>query len=437
MKLDSAIVSLLGLDPDKTSVSSSGGVGMSSASTSKITTELPDGSEKQYFMKTGEGREAEIMFAGEHASLNAIHNAVPTLCPKSFGHGKLADVPGKSFLVSDFLELSGRFSSSKRSSGAMSLAQKLAKLHATPAPVPEGYEKPQFGFPASTCCGDTPQDNTYTSSWADFYANRRLRFIVNQSKKANGADQQLESLVEETCSKVIPRLIGDAYLNNGRGITPVVVHGDLWSGNASVGKLPGMTEPEDVVFDSSACYAHSEFELGIMKMFGGFGPSFLKEYHEILPKTEPVKEYEDRVKLYELYHQLNHHALFGGGYKSGAVSIMRDLVGSKVAAFSLRRTQLKVSLVLHQGYRGPGPIGRLAAPNPEVEALDTLPLPPLDMVDGDDLAELVHELDGPVSGVDLPRIVPCAGKKSGQLLILHAASPTYTRVAPPTQRITY
>ncbi|KAK3636342.1 hypothetical protein LTR56_014298 [Elasticomyces elasticus] len=406
MKLDSAIVSLLGLDPDKTSVSSSGGVGMSSASTSKITTELPDGSEKQYFMKTGEGREAEIMFAGEHASLNAIHNAVPTLCPKSFGHGKLADVPGKSFLVSDFLELSGRFSSSKRSSGAMSLAQKLAKLHATPAPVPEGYEKPQFGFPASTCCGDTPQDNTYTSSWADFYANRRLRFIVNQSKKANGADQQLESLVEETCSKVIPRLIGDAYLNNGRGITPVVVHGDLWSGNASVGKLPGMTEPEDVVFDSSACYAHSEFELGIMKMFGGFGASFLKEYHEILPKTEPVKEYEDRVKF-------------------------------KVAAFSLRRTQLKVSLVLHQGYRGPGPIGRLAATNPEVEALDTLPLPPLDMVDGDDLAEVVHEVDGPVSGVGLPRIAPCAGKKSGQQLILHAASPTYTRVAPPTQRNTY
>ncbi|KAK5736403.1 hypothetical protein LTR17_007399 [Elasticomyces elasticus] len=327
MKLDSAIVSLLGLDPDKTSVSSSGGVGMSSASTSKITTKLPDGSEKQYFMKTGKGHEAEIMFTGEHASLNAIHNAVPTLCPKSFGHGKLGDAPGKSFLVSDFLELSGRFSSSKKSPGAMSLAQKLAKLHTTPAPIPEGYEKPQFGFPASTCFGDTPQDNTYTSSWADFYANRRLRFIVNQSKKANGADQQLASLVEETCTKVISRLIGDAHLNNGRGITPVVVHGDLWSGNASVGKLPGMTEPEDVVFDSSACYAHSEFELGIMKMFGGFGASFLKEYHEIVPKTEPVEEYEDRVKLYELYHHLNHHALFGGGYKSGAVKIMNELLG--------------------------------------------------------------------------------------------------------------
>lgn len=86
-----------------------------------------------------------------------------------------------------------------------------------------------------------------------------------------------------------------------------------------------MTEPEDVVYDSSACYAHSEFELGIMKMFGGFGGSFLKEYHQLVPKTEPIDEYEDRVALYELYHHLNHHALFGGGYRGGAMSIMKKL----------------------------------------------------------------------------------------------------------------
>jgi protein-ribulosamine 3-kinase len=87
-----------------------------------------------------------------------------------------------------------------------------------------------------------------------------------------------------------------------------------------------MSQPEPITFDSSACYAHSEFELGIMKMFGGFGREFLEEYHRYAPKTEPVEEYEDRVKLYELYHHLNHYAMFGGGYKSGAVGIMRGLV---------------------------------------------------------------------------------------------------------------
>ena len=54
------------------------------------------------------------------------------------------------------------------------------------------------------------------------------------------------------------------------------------------------------MFDPSACYAHSEYELGIMRMFGGFTGSFLKEYHQLCPKTEPVDEYEDRVNLYEL-----------------------------------------------------------------------------------------------------------------------------------------
>lgn len=348
MKLDSAVVELLGLNPDNTSVSSAGGGGDSSAVTSKITTVLDDGSERKFFMKTGSGRDAEIMFAGkfrlhnlcisynatntysysipgEHASLNAIHNSVPTLCPKSYGYGRLSESASKHFLVSDFLDLSSRFSSSPTSDGP-SLAQKIAKLHTTPAPTPEGYDKPQFGFPATTCCGDTPQDNSYKSSWADFYAENRLMFILKRSEKSNGPDENFRDLVEKTAYKIVPRLIGDAHLNNGKGVTPVVIHGDLWSGNASLGKLPGMTEPEDVIFDSSAVYGHSEFELGIMNMFGGFGSGFFKEYHNLVPKTEPKVEYEDRVELYELYHHLNHYALFGGSYRSGAIRIMDGLI---------------------------------------------------------------------------------------------------------------
>lgn len=191
--------------------------------------------------------------------------------------------------MADFLDLSAR-----RSSGAPSpfpsLAAKLAKLHTTPAPTPDDHSKPQFGFPVTTCCGDTPQDNSYKESWADFYANNRLRFILRKSEESNGKDAELSKLVEATASTVVPRLLSDEHLNGGKGIMPVVVHGDLWSGNTS----------QDVVYDPSACYAHNEYELGIMRMFGGFGSSFLKEYHELCPKTEPSAEYEDRVALYEL-----------------------------------------------------------------------------------------------------------------------------------------
>jgi protein-ribulosamine 3-kinase len=342
MTIDSAVTKLLSLDSKETTVSSAGG-GSSFASTSKITTKLSDGTEKQFFMKTGSGKEASVMFeglklsaillhsialrkkSGEHASLSAIHNAVPTLCPQSYGHGKLADSPSTHFLVTDFVDLSSRFSSAS-STSAPSLAAKLAKLHTTPAPPPPGESSPKFGFPVTTCCGNTPQDNSFKSSWADFYAENRLLFILKRSEKTNGPDEDLRSLVEQTCNKVVPRLLASSHLNNGKPITPVIVHGDLWSGNASLGKLPGMEVAENVVYDSSACYAHSEFELGIMGMFGGFGSSFLKEYHQMVPKTEPVGEYADRVALYELYHHLNHHAMFGGGYRGGAVRIMSKLI---------------------------------------------------------------------------------------------------------------
>ena len=233
--------------------------------------------------------------------------------------------PSTSFLVTEFLHIAGR--SSSKSSKAPSLAAKLAKLHTTPVPIPEGYERPMFGFPKTTCCGDTPQDNSYKQSWADFYAENRLRFILRSAEQSGKKDGDVNKLVEQTASKVVPRLIGDGHLNNGKGVIPVVVHGDLWSGNASAGVIGAKkSEPEDMVYDSSACYAHNEFELGAMKMFGGFGESFLKEYHQLCPKTEPVEEYEDRVKLYELYHHLNHYAMFGGSYRSGAVSIMNDLI---------------------------------------------------------------------------------------------------------------
>jgi fructosamine-3-kinase len=52
------------------------------------------------------------------------------------------------------------------------------------------------------------------------------------------------------------------------------------------------------------------FDADNMSRFGGFGGDFMKEYHSICPKTEPVGECDDRVMLYELYHHLNHHAMY-------------------------------------------------------------------------------------------------------------------------------
>jgi protein-ribulosamine 3-kinase len=103
-----------------------------------------------------------------------------------------------------------------------------------------------------------------------------------------------------------------------------------------------------MVFHPSACYAHIEYELGIMQMFGGFGGSFMREYHSLVPKTEPVEEYEDRVRLYESYHHLKPFgAIFGSGYTSGAMGILRALCGKYAdeATELRRRTKLTLRLM--------------------------------------------------------------------------------------------
>lgn len=298
MKLESSVARVLSLDPEATTVATHGSSDFNS--TSKISTTLKDGTLMHFFMKAAPGKDAEMMFRGEHASLTAIHQTVPSLCPASFATGVSDD--GTAYLVTDFLDMSSRPSNSGSEKGSgMSLAAKIAKLHTTPAPIPEGQSKPMFGFPETTCCGDTAQPNDYKERWADFYAQNRLLTILKKCERNNGKDAEFRSLVEQTVNAVVPRLLGDDHLNHGKGVTPVVVHGDLWSGNKGRGRIGGKGAVEDVVFDPSAVYGHNEYELGIMSMFGGFGKSFFDEYHKICPKTPPIDEYADRVKLYELY----------------------------------------------------------------------------------------------------------------------------------------
>ncbi|KAJ0302284.1 hypothetical protein COL5a_010918 [Colletotrichum fioriniae] len=251
--VDPAILEALQLDPEQTEIASHGGSGF--ASSFKLTSVI-DGQPTNFFVKTGSGKDAEVMFR-------------------------------------DFLDLG----SSAPGGSGLSLAAKLAKMHTTLAPVPEGFDRPMYGFPVSTCCGSTPQDNAWKETWAEFYAENRLRGVLRAGIRRNGDDGELSQAVETVASRIVPRLIGDDRV---KGTQPVVIHGDLWSGNHGRGQIAGKGGAEEVVFDSSAVYGHAEYELGIMKMFGGFGSGFWTEYNKLVPKAEPVEEWDDRVALYEL-----------------------------------------------------------------------------------------------------------------------------------------
>lgn len=183
---------------------------------------------------------------------------------------------------------------------SLTLAQKVAKLHTAPAPVPEGRKRPGFGFPITTFCGSTPQTNTWCDSWAKFYAEHRIRAICRIIQENHGTDEELEALAEKIAGRVIPHLLGNGRLGGKEGIKPVLLHGDLWEGNKAKGRIEGHEGIEAITFDPSPCYGHSEFELGLMRMFGGFSAGFFSEYHHLVPKTDPKNEYDDRIELYEL-----------------------------------------------------------------------------------------------------------------------------------------
>lgn len=77
-----------------------------------------------------------------------------------------------------------------------------------------------------------------------------------------------------------------------------------------------------IIFDPASFYGHSEYELAIAGMFGGFGGSFYNAYHEKIPKAAGFAK---RQQLYQLFHYLNHWNHFGGGYRGSSLRIMKDL----------------------------------------------------------------------------------------------------------------
>ncbi|PRP75764.1 hypothetical protein PROFUN_15590 [Planoprotostelium fungivorum] len=169
-------------------------------------------------------------------------------------------------------------------------AKKLAKVHS------DTNRDGLFGFSCPTFCGSTRQENTQTSSWKDFFIEMRLKPLLTQLP-------QLSSTSKVFLKDIVPRLL-DSLRGTSFPIQPRLVHGDLWSGNAS----------GDRIFDPCCLYAHSEYELGMMRMFGGWhSERFWSAYHEEIPKDEPTEEFDDRISMYTLYHQLNHAVMFGGG----------------------------------------------------------------------------------------------------------------------------
>jgi fructosamine-3-kinase len=180
------------------------------------------------------------------------------------------------------------------------LGQQLAALHR--------HTEKKHGWHRDNTIGPTPQHNPWTRDWVEFFREHRLRFQLDLAAQ-NGYSGDLQSLG----LKLVERL---PALFDGYRPAASLCHGDLWSGNW------GVADGVPVIFDPAVYYGDRESDIAMTMLFGGFGRAFYRAYEENWPMAPG---HEQRLKLYQLYHVLNHLNLFGSGYVGQAMKLLRDL----------------------------------------------------------------------------------------------------------------
>jgi fructosamine-3-kinase len=179
-------------------------------------------------------------------------------------------------------------------------ADALAALHRV------GGER--FGFERDTYIGPYRQSNAPMEEWIDFYRERRiLDFAVKAFDEAQ-IDRAMLRRIEAVALRLESWLVPPAR--------PVLLHGDVWSGNVLVhrGHLAAFIDP-------ALFYGHPEMELAFIGMFDTFGETFYRRYethHPIAPDF-----FDTRADLYRIFPYLVHVRAFGGGYLAGLDRILR------------------------------------------------------------------------------------------------------------------
>lgn len=247
---------------------------------------------RHYFVKLNDAHRLN-MFEAEFDGLRELERARVIRVPRPICTGS-AD--GKSFLVLEYLALSGNSAVMQRR-----LGQQLAALH--------GITQSHFGWHRSNTIGSTPQSNDRHRDWVEFYRERRLRVQLDLAVGQGG--KQLCALGEQLIERV-----SDFFTDYRPAVS--LLHGDLWSGNVAA---TGDDEP--TVFDPAVYFGDREADIAMTELFGGFTAAFYEAYSEMWPLDAG---YRTRKYLYNLYHILNHFNLFGGGYGIQAEDTIKELL---------------------------------------------------------------------------------------------------------------
>ncbi len=246
---------------------------------------------QSYFVKLNQAVRV-AMFEVEALSLKQIAETQTIRVPVPICWGSEA---GSSFIALEWLDFGyGTHDSWEK------MGQNLASMHRITSDR-------GFGWDQQNTIGATPQVNPWTENWLEFYIEHRLRYQFSLAKRRGGHFPKQQQLLE-----AVPDLLA------GHTPEPSLVHGDLWSGNASVTR-----DGEPVILDPAVYFGDREVDIAMTELFGRFPSEFYTAYQTAYPLAPG---YETRKTLYNLYHIINHFNLFGSGYESQANSMINSLL---------------------------------------------------------------------------------------------------------------
>ena len=247
--------------------------------------------QNKYFLKVNSKAWALDMFKVEAQGLTAINNTKTIATPEVIAFDTFKN---ESFILMEYVE-------SKRgtSEDMELLGAQLALLH--------HVSSPNFGFDDNNFIGSLHQSNKKHKTWNEFYIEERLN---PQMELARSKGLLRVSEIPET------ELMKTTCFPYFKDIKPSLLHGDLWSGNYLISD-----SGKPYLIDPATYFGHSEVDIAMSKLFGGFGASFYDAYHEIVPKDEFTK---NRIELYQLYYLLVHLNLFGSSYYGSVKSILNN-----------------------------------------------------------------------------------------------------------------
>jgi fructosamine-3-kinase len=171
----------------------------------------------------------------------------------------------------------------------------LARLHRSGAPA--------FGREDRRSTGSRGLPNEPSATWPEFYAVNRLVPLARLARDSGALPQSAITDLEWLAGRL------DAF---DTGERPARLHGDLWAGNRLVD-----IDGRSWLIDPAAHGGHREFDLAMMRLFGGFGGECFAAYAEMYPLEAG---WEDRVALHQIAPLVVHAIKFGGGYVGSATA---------------------------------------------------------------------------------------------------------------------